>query len=1109
VRIEVEPDVLINAGQRMESLGSQLGMLSDALGAALGSGIASGTDPAGLDFGLKYGHQAQEFADTLAKAANSFKSVGCALQATGYNYKNADAASTVGGPGPSGGVSGEPSQTMPAQIPSGPNGAIVPPPPAWWLIQPLLQALPGLGLIACAAMTWPSGHPALLSVLAAQWRNFATAFAIFEPEVNALKTSVGAQIIPEGKQIGLAFDQLGQSMKSMADASSTMAQLITDFASGVQQTQDAIRRLLDRLSFEGLWDTVTGFLTGEGDDILREVARDVGTVLNNFQQQVKGIVGLLGELTALIGDAATTFERWIRPVLVAQFGDDVGNFLADAVTLYTDFEVGLTTGLINTVAGVVSMADIDTWKGMADVALSVAEDPTKLPGVLENMGKEFVAWDKWSGDHPGRAAGEAAFNIGSLFVPGGALSKTGTVAKGLNLSRRMLDEGRLPQFGELGSWSHGTPKLDDVGGGPKLPEIPDVKPNAIPESVIGPTAPNGIDAPSSPRGLEGPAGPPDPPGPTSTPGGPDRHGFDGGGGPPPDPPGRSVGPPESGPASVDGPSPQSPGPSPVDRQRFSEPTAPSHAPSAGDQTPPATQHVHESSSPAGQPDAGRPPSEPGPPSAEHAPTAPEASGNGHAAEQHGSGSGAGEDAGYRHADTNGAPSESYRPGSEDYSGRPEGPTHTPADHQPAHTPATEQPSGHERPATDGSQNGEQPQISSDGDGQRQEPAGTTPSATAGTAMPMAPHGYGATHSAADGQASAARTNTPETTARNADTRFPHTTSPESPRAQPHASAGPASENSPAAPVAPAAAHPASSAAGEPMRPGPEPHTQRPDDGKRDSSAAPHPVTHSDGSTRDGSRQEPHPVHAGLHDEHPGSAWDGPTGQHAAQLLPADDSGYRVQPRDCEFLGISPEQVEAWANREAPLGMTPTEFREFSRSLYDAMAREGFTPEDLDLRLQGSSARFFSGEHKSLELDSDDPEVQARIDTWFGDDANRPLRRPFDSMYRLGLDPEPSDYDIQISSDAMVDACRQRWEADGSQGDLVHPKYGFISKKVFEKMFPGLWEWAEQWSERTGRPVVPALFSSTGPPDTSFAGISSHFRDADWRIQPEGSNPHDA
>jgi hypothetical protein len=189
-------------------------------------------------------------------------------------------------------------------------------------------------------------------------------------------------------------------------------------------------------------------------------------------------------------------------------------------------------------------------------------------------------------------------------------------------------------------------------------------------------------------------------------------------------------------------------------------------------------------------------------------------------------------------------------------------------------------------------------------------------------------------------------------------------------------------------------------------------------------------------------------------------------------------------------------------------MTPTEFKEFSRSLYDALAREGFTPEDLDVRLQGSSARFFSGEHKSLDLDTwihDNPDAQARVDAWFGDDESRPLRRPFDSMYRLGLDPEPSDYDVQISSDAMADACRQRREADGGQGELVHPKYGFIDKDLVRATFPSLREWAAEWTTRTGRRVVPALFASSGPPDTSSTGVSSHFRESDWRIRPEGSD----
>ena len=84
----------------------------------------------------------------------------------------------------------------------------------------------------------------------------------------------------------------------------------------MQETQDAIRDLMDRISLDGLWDTVTGFLTGDGDDILREVADDVKQLLENFQSQVKGVVGLLGELTTLLGSAADAFQKWVRPILV-------------------------------------------------------------------------------------------------------------------------------------------------------------------------------------------------------------------------------------------------------------------------------------------------------------------------------------------------------------------------------------------------------------------------------------------------------------------------------------------------------------------------------------------------------------------------------------------------------------------------------------------------------------------------------------------------------------------------------------------------------------------------------------------------------------------------
>ncbi|MCV7252051.1 PE domain-containing protein [Mycobacterium hackensackense] len=850
-RIDVDPDVLIDAGKRVESLGSQLGMLCDSLSSALGGGISSGADTAGLSFALDYGRQAQDFADTLAKAANAYKAVGRMLQATGYNYKNADAGSTIGGHGAPGAVGPQPSDTVAGDMPAGPNGVMVPPPTMWYLVEPLLLTLPGLGLFG-AAMTWPSGNAAMMNVLAAQWRNFATGFAIFQSELNGLKPAVAAQDIPEGAKIGEAFDSIGEAMACLTTTASDLAQHITSFAREVQQTQDAIRRLLDRLSLSGLWDTVTDFFSGDGMKVLREVAHDVGTVLSNFQRQVEGIVGLLNELKNLISDAADAFEKWVRPVLVAQFGDGVGNALADAVTLYTDFEVGIANGLINTVSGVVSMANPEMWEGLAKTAWAVANDPSKAPGVLAEMGKQFIALDQWTGDHPARGAGEAAFNIGSLFVPGGALSKTGSVAKSLNMTRRILDEGRLPKLGEIGPWSRGAPSVEGLGdlpGGQRVPDVPEVRPGAIPDSLVGPSAPHGIDAPTAPRGLVGPSGPPDPPGPQSTPGGP-HQGTGGGDGPPPEPPGRSVPPSDSGPGRVDGPSPES--------------SASPHSPDSS--APPAPTHVPESPSPTGTHEAPRAPSESTPAAPAHAPESRVPESNPHASET-----------GPRPVEHQGGPGggENHSPAGHD------APTasHTPVEHQPTmerpvgheapavHEPSTHEPAAHQPTSPDSVDHGSAQTPTDRNGGQHSAPAPMI------GGMPMAPHAAGGMHGPTDAPS---RTPTPETPARSPETRAPQGNTPESPRAQSPSGAGPSVERSPQAPVKPAAAHEPGAATATP-RPGPETHAPRAGEG------TPTPPIHETPHAGDPSGHHPDPSgssHEPGGGQHPDPDPTGPVGNPA-------------------------------------------------------------------------------------------------------------------------------------------------------------------------------------------------------------------------------------
>lgn len=605
-RIEVEPDALIAAGQLVLTAGEQLSALSEAVKPMVADGLASGFDLAGFNAGVQYGRQSQEFTNALANAANAFKSVGYRLMASGYNYRDADAASTIGGTGPSGGLGPAPQESHPGQAARVPQNVLVPPPPKWNLITMFLPV-----------NTWPNGHAGLMKVTAAQWRNFANGFKVFESMLTAPKAVVGAQHIDESGKMTESLTTLGDHITNLATISGTVATTVEEYANGVQETQDAIRRILNRLSLDGLFDAAKDILTGDGMKLVREVADNIKALWHNFQTNVKAITGLLGEALTLLGEAADAFQKLIRPALIAAFGEDIGGALADGIKFYTDVQVGLISGLVGTISGLVSLADFDTWKGMYDVATMIAKDPSKTDDVLIAMGKQFIAYEKWSGDHPGRALGEAGFNIGSLFVPGGALSKTGSVAKGAKLAKDLASGERklsdLAKFRSLGRGStdagdhEGLEGLSDLGSHTQAPRF---DAGAMPEIGDAPRPPTIGDSPGgTPRGL---GGPPDPPGPDHT---PVRPGGDGPGqhsGPPE----RTSGPADSGPSRHDGPQssggpthsgdgPQSSsgpgtngqgshGPS-SDGPRSSEPPAAGHTPSDSSSGPSQSQHSPQTS----------------------------------------------------------------------------------------------------------------------------------------------------------------------------------------------------------------------------------------------------------------------------------------------------------------------------------------------------------------------------------------------------------------------------------------------------------------------------------------------------------------------------------
>lgn len=226
--------------------------------------------------------------------------------------------------------------------------------------------------------------------------------------------------------------------------------------------------------------------------------------------------------------------------------------------------------------------------------------------------------------------------------------------------------------------------------------------------------------------------------------------------------------------------------------------------------------------------------------------------------------------------------------------------------------------------------------------------------------------------------------------------------------------------------------------------------------------------------------------------------------------PRDDSGYAIKKRDLDFLGINPVQIKWMVTGEAPMGMTPELYDQFRTEMLDVLGRDGVDPSQVDIRLKGTGAGFFSGIHKKLPREEDlvhNPEAAQRLREWLGDSKDRPLRRPHDSMWRLGLESVPSDFDIDINSTAMVRTARAHWKenySDRYPGDFMGG-HGYLDKRVLSESFPSLSEWSKKWEKKLGRELSLGSFESSGPFDATQIGrdLSSHFKSTDWIIH----SPH--
>jgi hypothetical protein len=619
--ITVDPNALSGAGEAIGAVGEEIATAISTLDSALPGGAKSGLDPAGLAFGQTYQQLSQALLDAGAEAVNTGRSVGFGVQMSATNYSRADAASTIGGGESTLTPPDAPAEYSAPAAPSGLGGG-VPPPLLWSVIQTIIPDV------------WPDGDPSALRASATAWQGFASTINGVVGHLTAPSGVVAGQKIPEGGQMTSAISELTKSLTKIASEAGNLATQTKEFADDVENTQNAIRDLMDRVSPSGLWDGITSVFTGDALEELKEVADDIKTVLGDYWRQAEGRRDILQIAMGKVDDAIVSVEKWARREFPRYLGEDVGNALATALDFELTLGQGILAGGVDLVEGIGQFDPTrfaydpeGATQAWGDLAKSLGEGllystPT---GVLLNPGGAVDHWkdkvsdavhaEDWSSDRPGYGLGKIFFDVGASAVPGGPALRTTKVAAdaagdAADAARRVDVPG-----GSFDNLTSATQRVEGITQNlENLPTTatPDIPTTATPNPSGPPIPPSLVDAPSAPHVGDTPAPTPrGPDAPTQTPLAPDA--------PTPYVPDSTPGdrapvPQSSTPTSTPGHAPDAP---PVDRTPAPTPAGtPAHAPAAD--MPANSPHSAPAPSPSSTPSGSGTPT-PAPAMAGHAP----------------------------------------------------------------------------------------------------------------------------------------------------------------------------------------------------------------------------------------------------------------------------------------------------------------------------------------------------------------------------------------------------------------------------------------------------------------------------------------------------------
>ncbi|CQD10290.1 ADP-ribosyltransferse [Mycobacterium europaeum] len=474
-----DPTALDRAGATMLSVGESLGSVISGLTAALsGSAGMAGDDPVGAALGRAYDGAAAKVIEAMARTRNGLCSIGDGVRVSAHNYALAEALSDVRGQ-----AAGLPAPqvTAPMTVGTKPPSAVGPgsgAPAGWGWVAPYI------------GMIWPSGDSAKLRAAAGAWATAGANFMATETAAGGgAMAAIGAQQIPEGAAINKALADASEATLNVARQCQTVAAQLNSYAAKVDKVHAAILDLLSRIcdpltGIKEVWD----LLTDADEDEIKRIADDIRTVVDNFAQEAETLGDQINAAMTAAVDAAEGMARWA--------GKEWDHFLH-----------GTSVGrVLNHVGRSLKGLGEEAWDSLEDVAkfspsrlqsdpVGYAKDvvgmvageaplvglgPDGGPGVAESwkaLGKQVTHWDEW-GSNPDGAFGKTLFDVATLALPGGPLSKLGKLGRGVGDAARGLRAPRLPE-GVKPPSVH--PPTEAPPSGPKPPESGPPAPPRNPE----------------------------------------------------------------------------------------------------------------------------------------------------------------------------------------------------------------------------------------------------------------------------------------------------------------------------------------------------------------------------------------------------------------------------------------------------------------------------------------------------------------------------------------------------------------------------------------------------------------------------------------------------